>query len=71
LIFHAEHIAVEVPMEKMQKEALQVAKEIMVKFIETGRVSPNNFGEMFPAVYNVVFETICAGSSQPQRESAE
>ena len=45
-------------MEKDAKEALQVAKEIVVKFIETSRVSPSNFAEIFPAVYQVVLETI-------------
>lgn len=45
-------------MEKYAKEALQVTKEIVVKFIETGRASPANFAEIFPAVYKVVLETI-------------
>lgn len=45
-------------MEKDAKEALQVTKEVMVKFIETGRVSPTNFAEIFPGVYRVVLETI-------------
>lgn len=45
-------------MEKDAKEALQVAKEIVVKFIETNRVSPANVHEVFPLVYRVVLETI-------------
>lgn len=45
-------------MEKDAKEALQVTKEIVVKFIESSRVSPVNFAEIFPAVYQVVLETI-------------
>ena len=45
-------------MEKDAKEALQATKEIMVKFIETSRVSPGNFADIFPAVYQVVLETI-------------
>lgn len=45
-------------MEKDAKEALQVTKEIVVKFIETSRVSPGNFADIFPAVYQVVLETI-------------
>ncbi len=45
-------------MEKDAKEALQVTKEITVKFIETGRVSPTNFNEIFPSVYATVLETI-------------
>ena len=45
-------------MEKDAKEALQVSKEVVVKFIETGRISPGNFAEVFPAVYQVVLQTI-------------
>lgn len=45
-------------MDKVHKETLQVTKEIIVKFIETGRVSPANFGEVFPAVYAVVRRTV-------------
>ena len=45
-------------MDKVHKETLQVTKEIIVKFIETGRVSPANFGEVFPSVYTVVRQTV-------------
>jgi hypothetical protein len=41
-------------MEQMQKQVLQVAKEIVVKFIEIGRISPSNFGEHFSAIYKDV-----------------
>ena len=59
-------------MEKHTKEALQVAKEILVKFIETNRVSPATFAEVFPAVYKTVLETITAptpdaGRGKPDR----
>lgn len=49
-----------IKMEKKSKEALQVTKEIVVKFIETGRVSPANIGEIFPSVYSTVLTTITA-----------
>lgn len=45
-------------MDKVHKETLQVTKEIIVKFIESGRVSPANFEEIFPAVYTVVRRTL-------------
>ncbi len=45
-------------MEKLQKEALQVTKELIAKFIETRTISPGNFAETFPAVYKVVLQTI-------------
>lgn len=59
-------------MEKYAKEALQVTKEITVKFIETGRASPTNFAEIFPAVYRVVLETItkpCVAQKEPTQGS--
>ena len=45
-------------MDKVHKETLQVTKEIVVKFIEGGRVSPANFEEVFPSVYTVVRRTL-------------
>lgn len=45
-------------LDKLKKEALQVAKEITVKFIETGRISPNNFPEFFDTIYREVLKTI-------------
>ncbi len=45
-------------VDRLQKEALQVAKEIVAKFIETRTISPANFAEVFPAIYNVVLNTI-------------
>ncbi|WP_027188754.1 hypothetical protein [Desulfovibrio cuneatus] len=57
-------------MEKTTKEALQVAKEIVVKFIETGRISPANFAEVFPAVYLVVLQTITQPCVMPEGTSS-
>ena len=45
-------------MDKDRKEALQVAKELTAKFIETRTVSPGNFAEVFPSVYRVVCAAI-------------
>ena len=50
-------------MDKDSKEALQVAKELTAKFIETRTVSPCNFAEVFPAVYRVVCEAIRQGNA--------
>ena len=49
-------------MDKDCKEALQVAKELTAKFIETRTVSPGNFAEIFPAVYRVVRDAIRDGA---------
>lgn len=45
-------------MEKNSKEALQVAKELTCKFIETRTVTPGNFAEIFPVIFQVVYNTI-------------
>jgi predicted transcriptional regulator len=45
-------------MDQTQKQALQVTKEIVVKFIETNRISPNTFPELFGDIYRSVLGTI-------------
>jgi len=45
-------------LDKLQKETLQAAKEMLAKFIETRTVSPNTFAEVFPAVYRVIYNTL-------------
>ncbi|MCF8085573.1 MAG: hypothetical protein K9J48_01645 [Desulfohalobiaceae bacterium] len=45
-------------MHKTRQMALQVAKEIVVKFIEIGRISPNNFDQFFSSIYFEVLRTI-------------
>jgi hypothetical protein len=37
---------------------LKVSKEIVVKFIEVGRLAPGNFDEMFRAIYQSVRDTV-------------
>ncbi len=45
-------------MDQAQKQALQVTKEIVVKFIEVGRISPSNCHEFFSQIYFEVLRTI-------------
>ncbi len=47
-----------IKMDKIQKQALQVTKEIVVKFIEVGRISPSNFSEHFSAIYADVVASV-------------
>ena len=47
----------------MQKEALQAAKEMLAKFIETRSVSPNTFADVFPSVYKVICNTLRSDAS--------
>ncbi|SMP43915.1 hypothetical protein SAMN06295888_102239 [Desulfonatronum zhilinae] len=55
-------------MDQTQKQALQVTKEIVVKFIETNRISPNTFPELFGDIYRSVLSTIRneAGTGTPE-----
>jgi hypothetical protein len=41
-------------MSSMDEHVLRATKEIVVKFIETGRVSPAGFHEFFKSVYLTV-----------------
>ena len=47
-------------MRKMDQDEqiLRATKEIVVKFIETGRVSPTGFPEAFKSIYRAVDETV-------------
>lgn len=51
-------------MNKTRQMALQVAKEIVVKFIEIGRISPNNFDQFFSSIYYEVLSTISEEEEQ-------
>jgi len=57
-------------VDKLKAQALQVTKEIMVKFIEGGRISPNNFADYFKPIYAEVLRTIsepAPGEKQGQK----
>lgn len=58
-------------MDKESREALQVAKELTCKFIETRTVSPGNFAEIFPVIYRVVAETIRESAREDPEKLAE
>jgi hypothetical protein len=45
-------------MDKADEQILRAAKEIIVKFIETGRVSPTTFPENFRTIYLVIEEMV-------------
>lgn len=40
------------------EQILRATKEIVVKFIETGRISPTGFPEIFKAIYRAVDQTV-------------
>ena len=57
-------------MGSMDELILRATKEIVVKFIETGRVGPAGFHETFKTVYTTV-EEIAKGSKQKPEKDTE
>ncbi len=53
--------------DKIDEQILRAAKEIVVKFIETGRVSPTTFPETFRTIYLSIEEMV----SGPVRNLSE
>jgi hypothetical protein len=53
----------------MEEQILRASKEIVVKFIETGRVSPAAFSNTFRNIYQTIEETV--GKADAQGETAE
>jgi len=45
-------------MASIDEQILRAAKEIVVKFIEAGRVSPAGFPETFQTVYRTIDQTV-------------
>ncbi len=55
-------------MDTVQKMAVQTTKEIVVKFIEIGRISPGNFNQYFAPIYQEVLRTM-RGEQPEESES--
>jgi len=51
-------------MANQDEQILRTVKEIVVKFIETGRISPSGFAESFKTIYEAVAETV-KGDGKP------
>ncbi len=45
-------------MKTLDEHVLKIAKEIVTKFIEVGRVSPASFDETFKGVYRTIKEAV-------------
>ena len=52
-------------MASMDEQILRATKEIVVKFIEGGRVSPAGFPEIFKTIYQTVHDTARGASDSP------
>ncbi len=44
---------------------LKAAKEIVIKFIEVGRVSPTTFGDTFKCIYKAVKDAVEGEPAEP------
>ena len=56
-------------MAKVDEQILKVTKEIVVKFIEAGRISPTSVHEVFRNVYKTVQETVIGEEEEPETEN--
>jgi hypothetical protein len=52
----------------MDEQILRATKEIVVKFIEGGRLSPTGFHDAFKGIYDTVQKTVTgsAAASEPE-----
>ena len=56
-------------MGSMDEQILRAAKEIVVKFIEGGRISPSGFSETFKEIYKTVEDTVKSSGNASESES--
>lgn len=49
-------------MASMDEQILRASKEIVVKFIEGGRISPAGFPDFFKNIYRTVYDTVTGAS---------
>ena len=53
-------------MASIDEQILRATKEIVVKLIESGRLSPTGFGDTFKDVYRTIEETVKGGPPDPE-----
>jgi hypothetical protein len=59
-------------MANIDEQILRATKEIVVKFIENGRISPSGFHETFESIYHTVEKTAKASiTASPAKEKTE
>ena len=54
--------------QRIEEQILRASKEIVVKFIETGRVSPAGFPDIFKSIYHTVENTVTNTSFNDERK---
>jgi predicted transcriptional regulator len=55
----------------LEEQILRASKEIVVKFIETGRVSPSGFPDTFKSIYQTVHATVTPVEEASQEGETE
>jgi hypothetical protein len=55
-------------MTSIEEQILRATKEIVVKFIEVGRVSPTSFNESFKTIYKTISESVRGDESQEENK---
>ena len=58
-------------MASMDEQILRATKEIVVKFIEGGRISPAGFPDFFKTIYQTVHDTAKGVSDSPAPDEKE
>ena len=58
-------------MSSMDEHILKTTKEIVVKFIETGRISPSGFSESFKSIYQTIDETVKESTDKTRKEELQ
>ena len=58
-------------MASIDEQILRATKEIVVKFIEGGRISPSGFHDAFKGIYKTVQTTVTGSADTPEPESQE
>jgi len=58
-------------MATLEEQILRASKEIVVKFIEIGRVSPTAFNDIFRNVYRTIEETVRQSGEQGEDSEAK
>jgi len=54
----------------LEEQVLRASKEIAVKFIEVGRLSPTGFAETFKTIYRSIDETVKEAQKQERGDDA-
>jgi hypothetical protein len=54
-------------MGSIDEQVLKTAKEVVIKFIECGRLSPSGFAESFQSIYQAVDDTVKAHVKAPEK----